>query len=304
MFFISLETIDNNAANEIKCYIKKYLLKINKIYYKLDSSRIEEFVNYMDPYNYKYLYYYLSNDDHNLLKSMLKLFNNDRIHQITTLFTNEHFIIRKHMLHIISTTSPFNYIYRAELKKIENKSYELYDIYNFNFAIFYNDQYTNEIFTNVIKYRLVIYNTIKKVFILDRFGLTYNNGTILEIYHNSNIYKSVLLQTTKHKKLSKLSLQRLLPNYKIYTYSSSFVNIFCITTNIFKYIINYPIDLENILDIYLVNKINFFNYPYFKNSSLLKNKFDFEYTKKIWNNCIDIIHQNRDITNIWFEYKN
>lgn len=305
MLFIALETIDNHEANKIKYYIKKYLLQINKIYYKVDTSRIEEFVNYMDPYNYKYLYYYLSSNNHNLLKGMLKLFNNKYIHNVIKLSSNEHFIIQKPMLHIVSTFPHFNYIYRAELKKIENGLCNpSYDIYNFNFAIFYNNQYTNEIFTNVMKYRLVIYNTEKKIFILDRFGLTYNNGVLLEIYHSSNIYKNILLQTSKHKYLSKLSLQRLLPNYKIYIYSSLFVNIFCITTNIFKYIINYPIVLENILDTYLVNKINYSNYPYFKNSSLLQNKFNFVYIEKIWNNSIDTIYQNRDITNIWFEYKN
>ena len=297
--------MSSDVDEESKNYLKSFLLTINKLYYKLNPYRIEHFVDLMDIDDINVIKSFLSENDSSLLKTIPKFFTKSRLNNITKLSKNEEFVFftekttiqQSFITHIVKTINSTEYIYRAELKKISEY------IYDFTFGACYN--YTNNIekYYSLMKNKLLIFHKEKNIFIIDRRGFTHHENIPIARYHSNNYSAFNSSQSRKHLKLFRLSLQRIFPDYNIYFYNSICINVYQLILYIFKYIINYPTELEYIFNPYIVTKINTYNYPYFNYDMLIKfNKYDTLYINELILKCAIIDYVNYGMVAVWFEY--
>lgn len=296
----SVNSLEQNTYfNDYINYLKNYILLINNLYYNLDSSKIERYINYMNDEDCYNLSSYIRCNKDLFFGIVLKFFNKTRLNNITYLSENEIFIYRSPTIHIVRTINSTEYIYRAEIKKVSE------NIYDFTFGAHYN--FDNEIdkYFNIMKNKLFIFHEEKSIFILDRRGLTYNKNMLLVSYkyEHYSIYNFSQSQIRKHLKLLNLSLQRIFPEYNIFFRHDYNHDNYKLITDIFKNIINYPVELEYMFDPCIVNKINNYNYQYILYENINIDGYNDGYINTLLVKCIlmkdDSLYA---MIAIWFEH--
>lgn len=215
-------------------------------------------------------------------------------------FTDSEIIVTKNpTLHIIRGKWIGNHNYRAELRKIDDESQQL--VTEFIFGTVSN---LGDFYVCVLRCKLYTCQKEKVIFITDMCGFANNLWDPIEIYKLNNV-ENYWRISQDNLDLFNLALKRMYNGWDIRKYNEDDMYIFELTREIFHNVVDYPYDLEKIMNTDIIEKIHNLNLP--SKLNILQNndkwKYDTDKIRELWNECYNTCSDYGTIA-VWFGFEN
>jgi hypothetical protein len=214
---------------------------------------------------------------------------------MNTEFTDSEIIVTKTpTLHIIHGKRIASHNYRAELRKIDEESTEF---------IFGTVPNLDDFYVCVLRCKLYTCEKEKVIFITDMCGFANNLWEPIEIYKLNSV-ENYWRISQRNLDIFNLALKRMYNGWEIRKYNEEEMYIFELTREIFHNVIDYPHDLEKIMNTDIIEKIHGLNLP--SKLNILQNsdkwQYDTDKIKELWDEC-DNTHNDYGTIAVWFGFE-